>query len=53
LELRAALSVARLRVSQGRHDEAKRITTPIYDRFTEGMDTSDLKAAEHLLATVR
>jgi predicted ATPase len=53
LELRAALSVARLRVSQGRHDEAKRITTPIYDRFTEGMDTSDLKAAEHLLATLR
>jgi len=53
LQLRAALSLARLRVTQGRHDEARRILTPIYDRFTEGLDTADLKAAEHLLATLR
>ena len=53
LELRAALSLARLRVTQGRHDEARRILTPIYDRFTEGLGTADLKAAEHLLATLR
>jgi predicted ATPase len=53
LELRAALSVARLRVTQGRQDEARRILTPIYDRFTEGFGTADLKAAEQLLATLR
>src|SRR5215469_9533001 len=51
LELRAALSLARLRVTKGRHDEARRILAPIYDRFTEGLDTADLKAAEDLLAT--
>src|SRR5262252_3467323 len=32
LELRVALSLARLRVTQRRHDQARRILTPIYDR---------------------
>ena len=49
LELRAALSVARLRVTQGRHDEARRILTPIYNRFTEGFGTADLRAARGML----
>ena len=49
LELRAALSFARLRVTQGRHDEAGRILTPIYDRFTEGFGTADLRAARGML----
>jgi predicted ATPase/DNA-binding winged helix-turn-helix (wHTH) protein len=48
LELRTALSLARLRVSQGRHDEARRILTPIYDRFTEGFETPDLRAARRM-----
>jgi predicted ATPase len=49
LELRAALSLARLRVTQGRHEEARQILTPIYDRFTEGFGTSDLSAARSML----
>ena len=51
LELRAALSLARWRVTQGRHDESRRILRPVYDQFTEGFGTADLKAAEDLLAT--
>ena len=49
LARRAALSVARLRVTQGRHDEARRILTPIYNRFTEGFGTADLRAARGML----
>ena len=49
LELRAALSLARLRVAQDRPDEASRILHPIYDRFTEGFGTADLRAARRLL----
>ncbi|MGA8400441.1 MAG: winged helix-turn-helix domain-containing protein [Stellaceae bacterium] len=52
VELRAALSLARLRVTQDRHDEARRMLKPVYDRFTEGFDTPDLKAAGHLLSTL-
>jgi predicted ATPase len=49
-ELRAALSLARLRVAQGRRDEARRILAPVYGRFNEGFDTADLRAAKQLLA---
>jgi predicted ATPase/DNA-binding winged helix-turn-helix (wHTH) protein len=48
-ELRAALSLCRLRVTQGRHSEAKQILTPVYGRFTEGFETTDLRAAGELL----
>ena len=30
-------------------EEARELLAPIYDRFTEGFDTSDLKAAKSLL----
>jgi len=53
LELRAALSLARLHAANGRHAEARETLAPILDRFTEGFDTADLMAAEHLLATVQ
>jgi predicted ATPase len=49
LELRAALSLARLRVTQGRQDEARGIVAAIYDRFTEGFGTADLRAARAML----
>jgi predicted ATPase len=49
LELRAALSFARLRMIQGRHDEARQILTAIYDRVTEGFATADLRAARGML----
>ena len=48
-ELRVALSVARLRVSQGRHHEARAPLASVYDRFTEGFATADLQAAHTLL----
>jgi predicted ATPase len=38
-----------LRLSQNRRDEAKQILIPVYDRFTEGFDTADLKRAKELL----
>ena len=48
-ELRVALSVARLRVSQGRQHEARAPLASVYDRFTEGFATADLQAARTLL----
>jgi predicted ATPase/DNA-binding winged helix-turn-helix (wHTH) protein len=48
-ELRVALSVARLRVSQGRHHEAGAPLASVYDRFTEGFATADMQAARTML----
>jgi predicted ATPase len=48
-ELRAATSLARLRRDQGRPAEAMALLQPVYGRFTEGFDTTDLKAAKALL----
>jgi predicted ATPase len=48
-ELRAATSLARLRRDQGRPAEGMALLQPVYDRFTEGFDTTDLKAAKALL----
>jgi predicted ATPase/DNA-binding winged helix-turn-helix (wHTH) protein len=48
-ELRIALSLSGLRITQGRHDEARQLLAPIYDRFTEGFDTPALRAARALL----
>ena len=49
LELRAATSLARLWGKQGKKDEARALLAPIYDWFTEGFDTQDLKDAKVLL----
>jgi predicted ATPase len=48
-ELRTATSLAQLWASQGRGDEASRVLRSVYERFTEGFDTPDLKAAKRLL----
>jgi predicted ATPase/DNA-binding winged helix-turn-helix (wHTH) protein len=48
-EMRVALSVARLSVSQGRHSEARAPLAAVYDRFTEGFATADMQAARTLL----
>jgi len=48
-ELRTALSLARLRLTQGRRDEARHLLAPVYDRFTEGFGTPDLRASRALL----
>jgi class 3 adenylate cyclase/predicted ATPase len=49
-ELRAATSLARLWQGQGRPEEARELLAPVYDWFTEGFDTKDLKDASVLLA---
>jgi DNA-binding winged helix-turn-helix (wHTH) protein/predicted ATPase len=49
LELRAATSLARLRLRQGRRSEARQSLLPVYEWFTEGFDTADLKDARALL----
>jgi predicted ATPase len=51
-ELRAAVSLARLRRDQGRHAEARDLLTRVYGWFTEGFDTPDLKEAKALLDTL-
>jgi predicted ATPase len=49
-ELRTTMSLARLLDSQGRRDEeARTILAAIYNWFTEGFDTADLKDAKSLL----
>jgi predicted ATPase len=48
-ELRAATSLARLWRDQGRRSEARDLLAPLYDSFTEGFDTADLKDAKALL----
>jgi predicted ATPase len=48
-ELRAAVSLARLRRDQGRRTEALDLLAPIYGWFTEGFDTPDLEEAKALL----
>ena len=48
-ELRAAMSLARLLSDQGKRQTARNLLAPIYDWFTEGFDTSDLRKAKTLL----
>ena len=49
LELRTATSLARLWRESGRTGEARELLAPVYDWFTEGFDTPDLKEAKALL----
>jgi predicted ATPase/DNA-binding winged helix-turn-helix (wHTH) protein len=48
-ELRAATSLASLWRKWGRTQEARDMLTSVYERFTEGFDTLDLKTARRLL----
>jgi predicted ATPase len=48
-ELRAAVSLARLRGDHGHRAEARDLLAPVYGWFTEGFDTPDLKEAKALL----
>jgi len=51
-ELRATVSLARLLEKQGHRDEARIMLREIYNWFTEGFDTADLKDAKALLDDV-
>ena len=52
-ELRTATSLARLRQDQGRAAEARSLLQPVYDRFSEGFETADLKTAKALLDSMQ
>ena len=51
-ELRAAISLGQLLLNQNRLTDAAAGLKPVYDRFTEGFDTADLKTARALLEAV-
>jgi len=48
-ELRTATSLARHRLADGRAADARALLAPLYERFTEGFETQDLRAARQLL----
>jgi tetratricopeptide (TPR) repeat protein len=51
-ELKAAMSLAKVRLSQDRQDEARPVLASVYDRFTEGFESADLREARGLLALI-
>ena len=53
LELRATMSLARLLDQQAKREEARAMLAKIYNWFTEGFDTADLKDAKALLDDLR
>jgi class 3 adenylate cyclase/predicted ATPase len=53
LELRAATTLAELRQTQGRSDEARALLEPICRWFDEGAETADLKRARAVSSTTR
>jgi tetratricopeptide (TPR) repeat protein len=52
LELRAAMSMARLWRDQKKPQQANELLAPVYGWFTEGFDTLDLQEAKTLLAAL-
>ena len=48
-ELRVAMSLARLWLSQGKRGEARELLAPVYEWFTEGFETADLQETTALL----
>ena len=52
-ELRASTTLAELLAGRGQRDAARALLEPIYNWFTEGFDTHDLKAARSLLDSLR
>jgi class 3 adenylate cyclase len=51
-ELRAAMSLTKLWQSQGRESRAPELLIPIFEWFTEGFDTADLREAKALLESI-
>jgi class 3 adenylate cyclase/predicted ATPase len=49
-ELRSSVSLAQMLRDQGKRTEARDLLAPVYDWFTEGFDTPDLKGAAKLLS---
>jgi predicted ATPase/DNA-binding winged helix-turn-helix (wHTH) protein len=53
LELRSAMALGALLASEERTEEAYAILAEVYDRFTEGYETRDLRTARQLIETWR
>jgi hypothetical protein len=51
-ELRTALSFARMRIRKDRQDDAGQFLAPVYNRFTEGFETPDLRSASAILQSL-
>jgi class 3 adenylate cyclase/tetratricopeptide (TPR) repeat protein len=51
-ELKAGRDLARLWHDQGKRNEARDLLAPIHSRFSEGLDTPDLKEAKTLLGAL-
>jgi tetratricopeptide (TPR) repeat protein len=52
-ELRSTMALARLLSEGGQSDQARHTLALVYDRFTEGFETADLKLARALLEDLR
>jgi predicted ATPase/DNA-binding winged helix-turn-helix (wHTH) protein len=52
-ELRSTMVLARLLSEDGQRDQARHTLALVYDRFTEGFETADLKSARTLLEDLR
>jgi predicted ATPase len=52
-ELRSTMTLARLLSEDGQRDQARHTLALVYDRFTEGFETADLKLARALLEDLR
>ena len=52
-ELRAAMNLGKLWAAQGRESDALDLLEPLYGRFTEGFETTDLIAARRLIDGLR
>jgi predicted ATPase/DNA-binding winged helix-turn-helix (wHTH) protein len=52
-ELRTSTSLARLQYDQGRIAEARSLLQSVYDRFSEGLETADLKTAKAYLDSLQ
>jgi class 3 adenylate cyclase/predicted ATPase len=51
-ELRAAMSLSRLWQRQGKGTEARELLAPVYNGFSEGLDSADLREGKALLGTL-
>jgi predicted ATPase len=49
LELRSATTLAQLLAESGQRNQARHVLTLVYDRFTEGFETLDLRIARQTL----
>jgi predicted ATPase len=52
-QLRTATSLAQLYAMQSHPEQAKNVLAPLYRRFTEGFETSDLNVAKKLIRNCR